>query len=180
MNEMNLPDLIIKRYKLLLDFRDTVWKDLSDPSFNQDWFIKRPSEHQWSIDELLRHMLASEIRYIQQSVDDSIEQHPFGVRAQWVGKIFFRLEELEHVSMKELKELYPVVEKKSLEIFQKMTEEDFLQIVRAPWGQDLPYIDLLEVYFAHEHAHRGQVKFLITNYRGLPEFIPKDENVEYG
>jgi uncharacterized damage-inducible protein DinB len=177
---MNLPEIIINRYKVLQDFRSTVWKDLSDPSFKQEWFIKRPSEHQWSIDELLRHMLASEIRYIQQSVDDSIEQHPYGVPAQWVGNIFFRLEEREHVNLEDLKVIYPAVEKKSLEILQSMLEDDFYQSVRAPWGQDLPYIDLLDVFFAHEHGHRGQVKFLITSYRGLPEFVPKEENVEYG
>ncbi|MCE7741333.1 MAG: hypothetical protein GOP50_02640 [Candidatus Heimdallarchaeota archaeon] len=61
-----------------------------------------------------------------------------------------------------------------------MSEDDFKKNVRAPWGQDLPYHDLLEIFFAHEHQHRGQVKFLITFYRGPPEFTPKDENIEYG
>ena len=124
---MDLQEVFTKRYKLLLDFRETVWNDLKDSSFNQDDFIKRPSEHQWSIDELLRHMLASEIRYIQQSVDQSVEQHPIGVPAQWVGKIFFRLEEREHVSLEEIVEIFPVVEKKSLEILENFTEEDYKQ-----------------------------------------------------
>jgi uncharacterized damage-inducible protein DinB len=177
---MDLKESFVKRYKLLLDFRKTVWNDLTDSSFNQMDFIKRPSEHQWSIDELLRHMLGSEIRYIQQSVDDSIEQHPKGVPAQWVGKIFFRLEEREHVPLKELKELFPTVEKKSLEILESLTEEEFKQSVKAPWGQELPYNELLNVFFAHEHQHRGQVKFIITYFRGPPKFIPKDENIEYG
>ncbi len=177
---MNISELFVSRYKLLLDFRSTVWKDLSDPAFNQEHFIKRPSEHQWSIDELLRHMAGSEIRYIQQSVDDSVEQHPIGVPAQWVGKVFFRLEEKEHVSLEELKEIFPVIEKKSLEILESLSDEDYKQMVKAPWGQDLLFHDLLDFFFAHEHQHRGQVKFLITFYRGLPEFIPKDENIEYG
>ena len=177
---MNLQELFVKRYKLLLDFRKTVWNDLTDPSFNQEDFIKRPSEHQWSIDELLRHMLASEIRYIQQSIDTTIEQHPKGVPAQWVGKIFFRLEEREHVSFEEIREIFPVVEKKSLEILDNLIEEDYKQLVKAPWGQELPYYDLLDVFFAHEHQHRGQVKFLITYFRGPPEFIEKDPSVNYG
>ena len=177
---MNLPEIVLNRYKLLQNFRQTVWKDLSDSNFNQKWFIKRPSEHQWSIDELLRHMIASEVRYIQQSMDESIEQHPKGVPAQWVGNIFFRLEEKEHVNFEVLKEMFLEVEKESIEILEKLSEDDFEKIVKAPWGQELPYYDLLEVFFAHEHNHRGQVKFLITFYRGPPEFEQKDENVKYG
>lgn len=177
---MKMQELFLKQYKLLQEFRDTVWKDLFDSSFNQKDFTKRPSEHQWSIDELLRHMLASEIRYIQQSIDKTIEQHPIGVPAQWVGKIFFRLEEREHATLEELKEIYPLIEKKSLEILENLTEEDFIREVKAPWGQMLAYHDLLDVFFAHEHQHRGQVKFLITYYRGPPDFVPKDNNVEYG
>ena len=177
---MKIQEFNLKRYKLLQDFRDTVWKDLSDTSFDQKFFTKRPTEHQWSIDELLRHMLSSEIRYIQQSIDDTIEQLLMGVPAQWVGKIFFRLEEREHVTFQELQEMYPAVEKKSLDILENLSEEDFIREVKAPWGQMLPYHDLLDVFFAHEHQHRGQVKFLITFYRGPPKFVPKDENVEYG
>jgi len=41
---MNLPEIVLNRYKLLQNFRQTVWNDLSDSNFNQEWFVKRPPE----------------------------------------------------------------------------------------------------------------------------------------
>ena len=154
---MNLSELFVKRYTLLLDFRKTVWDDLTDTAFNQEDFISRPSDHQWSIDELLRHMLASEIRYIQQSIDQSIEQHPIGVPAQWVGKIFFRLEEREHLPLKEVKEIFPQWVSEGASGIQSL----------APNGFDALKVEALKELNAENAALKAEMNALESRIKDL-------------
>ncbi len=171
---MNSQSLWIKRHNLVQHYRSVMWDELSEPDMKEEWVNARPKPYQWSIDEILRHMLASEIRYVQQSIDESIPQNPHAVRAQWVGKVFFRTEETEHVGLSELKESFPPVESASLSLLENLSEIDFDMMVEAPWREKMPFYHLLERFHAHEHYHRGQVHFLITNYRGPPVFANVD------
>ncbi len=167
---MNLPQLWIERYNFLQKYRERMWNELSQPDIKPEWVITRPKPYQWSIDEVLRHMLGSEVRYIQQSLDPDISQHSAVVPAQWVGTVFFRFEEREHLELPELLDIFPAVESKSLQLLENATEKELQMIVEAPWKEKMSYHQLLEAFYAHEHYHRGQVHFLITYYRGPPKF----------
>ena len=170
---MNLVSVVLDRYQLLLKYRKTMWSYLSQSDIKPEWIVTRPKSYQWSIDEHIRHLLASEIRYIQQSLDGNIPQTPKAVAAQWVGNVFFRFKEDEHVELAELKELFPTVEEKSLELLKNITEKELEMDVEAPWREKMSYYNLLEHFFVHENYHRGQVHFLITYYRGPPKFNEK-------
>ncbi|MFX0090800.1 MAG: DinB family protein [Candidatus Hodarchaeota archaeon] len=158
------------RYQIVQKYRAEMWSYLSEPDVRPDWIVTRPRPYQWSIDEILRHMLASEIRYLHQSFDRTAPQTSAAVPAQWVGKKFFRFKEDPHVNLNELKELFPPVENKSINFLKTASENDFEKIVEAPWGVKMPLYDLLEAFYVHEHYHRGQVHFIITNFRGPPNF----------
>ncbi|MHA2249679.1 MAG: hypothetical protein ACXAD7_04915, partial [Candidatus Kariarchaeaceae archaeon] len=115
------PDVWVDRYQQILQSRETLWSALLEKKVDPKWTVTRVKGHQWSIDEILRHMLASEIRYLQQPIDPAIEQYQFAVRAQWVGKVFFRFEELNHVALEDLKMHFQPVQEKSQEIMQNLT-----------------------------------------------------------
>ena len=167
---MNLPQIWIERSNFLQKYRERMWNELSQPNIKPEWIITRPKLNQWSIDEVLRHMLGSEVRYIQQSLDSDISQHTAVVPDQWVGTVFFRLEEREHLELPELLDIFPAVENKSLQLLENVTEKELQMIVEAPWKEQMSFHQLLEWFYAHEHYHRGQVHFLITYYRGPPTF----------
>ncbi|MFW9998160.1 MAG: DinB family protein [Candidatus Odinarchaeota archaeon] len=146
----------LKRYGLIQKSRDATWNDLSTLK-DEKWIITRLKMYQWSIDEILRHMLASEIRYVHQGFDPELPQHSMAVPAQWVGEVFFRFEEKKHVRLKELKEAFPAVERKSLTLFKESVESDYEKVVKAPWGEEMTLHGLLEAFYLHEHYHRGRV-----------------------
>ncbi len=159
-----------QRYHQIIQKRERLWVLLEDPSFDRNWLSTRLTEHQWSIDEVFRHILGSEIRYIQQPLDDSIKQHPSAVAAQWVGNIFFRFGEDEHLELDKLILTFEEVQRKSLELFETLNEDSLQQIVEAPWREKVTYERLIEHGIDHELSHLGQIYFMLTNFRGPPKF----------
>ncbi|MHA2168462.1 MAG: DinB family protein [Candidatus Kariarchaeaceae archaeon] len=158
------------RYEEITKRRENLWKELGKEEIEESWLHTRLTEHQWSIDEVLRHMLGSEVVYIQQPMDGSIVQYPKVVPAQWVGNIFFRYQEDDHVPLKELCDSFDQVQQKSSLILSSLTEEKLNQLVMAPWRKEVSYEDLIEHCFDHELSHLGQIYFMLTYYRGPPKF----------
>jgi uncharacterized damage-inducible protein DinB len=56
---------------------------------------------------------------------------------------------------------------------QNLTEQDIEMKTEAPWKQEVNYGTLLETFINHEYAHTGQIYFILTYYRGPPEFTDK-------
>lgn len=160
----------MKRFKRIQNHRKKMWNDLNSPEVKSEWIITRVTPHQWSIDELIRHMLASEIRYIHQSFDPDAQQLKEAVAAQWVNERFFRLKEDDHVDLECLREIATSLEKKSVKLLDS-PDKAYEKTARAPWGEEMNVCDLLEAYYTHEFYHQGQVYSLLTYFRGLPKVI---------
>ncbi len=174
------PEYYKKRYQIMKRRRETTFDILLNDDFREEWFIQRPSIHQWSIDEILRHMIGNEIRYLQQPLDNSIQQHEFAVRAQWVGNIFFRLEEGTHISRERLISEFKEIQNHSILLLDTLTDAILDNFQKAPWGEILMIRDLITDLFDHDQFHRGQVHYLITYYRGLPQFIDPPDDIKFG
>ena len=160
----------IKRFKHIRKQRETMWNELHNPEVDPEWIIKRPTTHQWAIDEIIRHMLASEIRYIHQSFNPNIPQLDEAVPAQWVKNRFFRLEEKTHVKLKRLKEIALSIESETVK-FLDSSDKAYEEKTKAPWGEEMKVFELLETFYTHEFYHQGQVFFILTYFRGLPIVI---------
>ena len=80
-----------KRYNRIQSYRIRMWDDLLNSEVKIEWLITRLTPHQWAIDEIIRHMLASEIRYIHQIFNADVLQIEEAVGTQWVNKNFFRI-----------------------------------------------------------------------------------------
>ena len=79
--------------------RKRIFLKLSDSSFKEELFSKRIKTNMWSIDEIFRHTIASEVFYIHSKF--GVEKMPieWGVGAQWVGESKFGLKEGIHFSL---------------------------------------------------------------------------------
>lgn len=163
-------DHLVKKYNQIISSRQKLWDDLEQIPEGQDWLTKRLSSHQWSIDEVLRHLLGSEIRYVQQPIEPTAEQYKGAVLAQWVGKIFFRFEENEHMELDELIEAFEETQKNTNKIINKWNENILNTQIEAPWREMIPYKDSVIHFLEHEMSHMGQVNFMLTYFRGPPEF----------
>ncbi|MFX1284650.1 MAG: DinB family protein [Promethearchaeota archaeon] len=159
-----------KRYERIENQHSIMWNELSKSEVEEKWIITRPKPYQWAIDEIIRHMLASEIRYIHQSFNLQSPQIAEAVPAQWVGNRFFRLEEANHVGLERLKELASTTEKET-KILLDSPNAAYEKKVQAPWGEEMKVYELLEAFYDHEQYHRGQVYLLLTYFRGLPKEI---------
>lgn len=122
----------IKRFKHIRKQRETMWNELHNPEVDPEWIIKRPTTHQWAIDEIIRHMLASEIRYIHQSFNPNIPQLDEAVPTQWVRNRFFRLEEKTHVKLKRLKEIALSIESETVK-FLDSSDKAYEEKTKTPW-----------------------------------------------
>jgi len=160
----------IKRIKLIQKQRKTMWNELHNPEVDPEWIIKRPTTHQWAIDEIIRHMLASEIRYIHQSFNPNIPQLDEAVPAQWVRNRFFRLEENKHVKLERLKELSLSIESETDKLLES-SNIAYEKMTTAPWGEEMKVFEFLEAFYTHEFYHQGQVFFILTFFRGIPKVI---------
>ncbi|MHA2278875.1 MAG: DinB family protein, partial [Candidatus Kariarchaeaceae archaeon] len=114
--------------------------------------------------------LGSEIRYVQQPIEPSAEQHNKAVLAQWVGKIFFRFEENEHMDLKELIEAFHQTQQITREIMNQWNQETLTKMVEAPWRELFPYQNSVIHFIEHEMSHMGQIHFMLTYFRGPPKF----------
>lgn len=121
-------------------------------------------------------MLGSDVRYTQQSLDPAISQHSTIVPAQWVGTVFFRFEELEHLGLPELLDIFLDVERKSLQLLEIVTEDKLQMIVEVPWKEKMSFHQLLDWFYVHEHYHRDKVHFFITYYRGPPKYENRNKS----
>jgi uncharacterized damage-inducible protein DinB len=158
------------KYKRIQAGRSRMWQALLQSEVNAEWLIKRPKENLWAIDEIIRHLLASEIRYIHQSFKPETQQIPESVPAQWVGNVFFRLEERDHIELKRLKEIADSIEDETMKLLDSSTET-YEQLTQAPWGEEMKVFELLESYYDHENYHRGQVLFILNFFRGIPKEV---------
>jgi uncharacterized damage-inducible protein DinB len=159
-----------QRYAYVQNHRIVIWKDLCNLEVKPEWIIKRPTKNQWAIDEILRHMFASEIRYIHQSFNPGSLQINEAVAAQWVKERFFRLKENNHVNLKRLKEIALSIENETIKLLDSPNQA-YEKRVKAPWGEEMKVFNLLEAFYTHEFYHLGQVYCLLTFFRGLPEII---------
>ncbi len=164
------PSYWLNRYKQIIRSRGQIWGELSKEDIKENWLTTRLSKHQWSIDEVLRHILGSDIRYIQVPLNAETEQHPQAVMAQWVGDIFFRFREDTHMDLEDLKVAFNKIEERSVGVLQELTDEDLSLMVEAPWKQVVSYETLIEHSMDHEISHHGQVYFMLTYFRGPPKF----------
>lgn len=160
--------LWIDRYQRLKKTRDKVFKDLSNREIETEWLITRPNENQWSIDELIRHILFAEVRYVQQSFDPTRNSHPVGVRTQWMNDYVIKLNEGKHISLKDLKKLFPPVQVVTEELLREAADLDYERTVKTSWGEKMKVVKLLDYWFEHEHYHRGQIYMTLTFFRGPP------------
>lgn len=160
----------LERYGRIVKQRQVLFKDLSRREIDSDWIVNRPTEHQWSIDEIIRHILAMEIRYVQQSFDPTRQAHPAGVRAQWQDfDVLIKLDEGTHYGIKDLKKFFPSVQVVSEELLREASDMDFERNVKAPWGEKLKVRNLLEAWYDHEQYHKGQIYHVLNYFRGPPE-----------
>ena len=93
------------KYRMVIKNREKIWDNLEMYELSPEQFIQRPKPHLWSVDEVLRHMLASEVMYIHQKIDHSCPRPEFGVGAQWVGKYILKTGESTHYTLTDIKEL---------------------------------------------------------------------------
>lgn len=169
-------DYWIDRYTKLVKGRERLWRELKNPSIENKWIITRITEHQWSIDEVLRHILGSEIRYVQQPIESTIKQNENMVPAQWIDKVFFRFEEKEHMNLDTIIDIYNSTQDISNKILLGISDKDLLKEVEAPWRQMVSYNSLLHSFYDHEISHMGQIYFMLTYFRGPPKFESNWEN----
>jgi uncharacterized damage-inducible protein DinB len=152
-----------------------MWNDLLDPEVKSEWIITRLTPYQWAIDEIIRHLLASEIRYIHQSFNDDVHQIEEAVGAQWVGKSFFRIKEEVHVNVERLKEIALSLEGDTRK-YLDFPNESYKKTVKAPWGEEMKVFELLESFYTHDFYHQGQVYSLLTYFRGIHKIIQSQIN----
>jgi uncharacterized damage-inducible protein DinB len=164
----------LTQYQRVLKYRKEMWQHLDKYNLPDDLFTKRPKENLWAIDEVLRHMLASEVAYIHQKFDPSASPKEFGVGAQWVGNYEIKLKQLPHFILKDIQDISSRIKEKTLLYLNKSQEEEFLKKVKAPWGEEMTLFDLLEAFYTHEAYHRGQVHFLM-NFLGDPQGIKRED-----
>ncbi|MFX1515617.1 MAG: DinB family protein [Promethearchaeota archaeon] len=160
------------QYKRVLKYREELWQHMEKYDLPHELLIKRPKENLWAIDEIFRHVLASEVVYIHQNFDSSASPKDFGVGAQWVGNYEIKLSELPHFTLNEIKILSNNIQEKTQHYLNDSKEKDFIKEVRAPWGEELTFTDLLEAFYVHEAYHRGQVHYLM-NLLGNPQGIKR-------
>lgn len=160
----------IQQHERIVTKRKEMFQHLTREDFKEEWINKRPKEHLWSIDEILRHMLASEIRYVHQSFNQSIENIELGVPAQWVNEHFFRIEERNHYSLEKIVSAFSKAEE-TTKILLNTDDDQYEKIVKAPWGEKIPVYKLLESFNEHETYHRGQIFLLLNFFRGPPDFV---------
>ncbi|MHA2362920.1 MAG: DinB family protein [Candidatus Hodarchaeales archaeon] len=162
--------LWLDRYERLKKNRAIVFSDLKRQEIESEFLITRPSPHQWSVDEIIRHILASEIRYVHQSFDPTRQPHPGGIRSQWVDMdTVIKLEEHDHIALKDLKKFFPHVEVVTDELLREASDMDFDRPVKAPWGEKMKVVKLLEYFYDHENYHRGQIYWVINYFKGPPK-----------
>jgi uncharacterized damage-inducible protein DinB len=138
---------------------------LNDPEFQAEWFITRIKPHIWAMDEIYRHMLASEIFYIHSKFEEMTLEKEWSVGAQWVGDRQFGFKEGKHFSRKQLFELTTQIENKSQQYLKQLTVEDLKRRITAPWGEEMSLKEIVNHCFEHDHNHRGQIQFLITFFQ---------------
>ena len=156
-HELFLHHRVVKKRKQL-------WNKLNASNFEATWFTTRIRPHMWAIDEIYRHMLASEIFYIHSKFGERKVPGEWGVGAQWVGDRHFGLKEGRHFSREQLLELTQEIERKTQDILENLAENDLKTLVTAPWGEEMTFKELIHHCFEHEHNHRGQIQFLITYF----------------
>ena len=164
-----------KRYNRIQSYRLRMWNDLLDPDVKSEWIITRLTLPQWAIDEIIRHMLASEIRYIHQSFNADVLQIEEAVGAQWVNKNFFRIKEEAHVNVDRLKEIATSIEGETRK-YLDFPNESYEKMVKAPWGEEMKVFELLESFYIHDFYHQGQVYSVLTYFRGIPKIIQSQMN----
>ena len=160
--------LWIDRYQRVNKIREETFSDLGKAEIDQEWIIKRPTPHQWAIDEIIRHQLYSEIKYLQQSFDPTRTGHPVGVKSQWSEETIMKLEEGEHVELKDLKKLFPPVQVVSEELLREAADLDYERPVKSPYGK-MKAVKLLEYWYDHEMYHRGQIYMTLNFFKGPPK-----------
>ncbi|MCE7737434.1 MAG: DinB family protein [Candidatus Heimdallarchaeota archaeon] len=163
-------EFLTRKYEQIVENRESLWVDLQRIPKDKNWLNQRLSSHQWSIDEVLRHMLGSEIRYVQQPVEPSMEQNKDAVMAQWVGNIFFRFEENDHMSLENLILAFDDAQRNTRRIMGNWNEDILNKLIEAPWREMIPYRNSVIHFLEHEISHMGQVQFMLTYFRGPPEF----------
>ncbi|MHA2504046.1 MAG: hypothetical protein ACXAE3_14395, partial [Candidatus Kariarchaeaceae archaeon] len=72
------------------------------------------------------------------------------------------------------------VQQTSVDLLLSITKEQLDAEAKAPWGEMVTVRYLIEDLFDHDQFHRGQVHFLITLLRGLPEFEPVPDGINFG
>lgn len=160
----------IDRYGRIRDQRNQMFKAFTRPEIEAEWLTTRPNKHQWAVDEIIRHLLFSEIRYVQQSFDPTRSPHPAGLRAAWEEDIVEELEEGEHIEVKDLKKMFPPVEVATEELLREAADMDFERTVKAPWGAKLRVFKLLNDWYDHEQYHRGQAYFVLHYFQGPTDY----------
>ena len=163
------------RYNRIQNYRKRMWKDLLSPEVKPEWIITRLTPPQWAIDEIIRHMLASEIRYIHQSFNTDALQIKEAVGAQWVSESFFRIKEGDHVSIERLKGISLSIEADTGK-YLDFPNDSYEETVKAPWGEEMKVFELLESFYTHDFYHQGQVYSLLTYFRGIPKIIQSQIN----
>ena len=158
----------LERFDRLKKRRIELFIDLKRPENEEEFLISRPTPHQWSVDELIRHILSSEIRYVHQSFDPTRKEHPLGVRTQWLDDTIIKLEEGKHYPLKELKKIFRPVEVVTDELIREASDMDFDRTVKSPWGEKMKVHKLLEYWYDHENYHRGQIYFVLNFFKGPP------------
>lgn len=165
MNYLLSRDYWMDQFYRLTKNREIFWKKISDPNFKEEWFSTRIHKDLWSIDEILRHMLASEKQYIHSKFDSTVSFGDWAVGAQWVGDRNFGLKEKPHMVLIDVKNLATEFEITTEEFLEISSEKKFKEKVKAPWGDELPFYELLTRYFEHEDYHRGQINLLLTYFK---------------
>jgi uncharacterized damage-inducible protein DinB len=161
--------LWLDRYQRLKKIRVAMFKELSKPYIEEEWITTRPTKHQWAVDEIIRHIIHSEVRYVQQSFDPTRNSHPVGVRTQWQDDTIIKLDESPHIGLSDLKKLFPPVEVVTEELLREAADLDYERTVKTTWGEKMKVIKLLDYWYEHEHYHRGQIFWVITYFKGPPK-----------
>ena len=158
----NYRDYWQSQYNRVLKHRKELWQYLEKYNLSHELFIKRPKEHIWAIDEIFRHILASEVVYIHQKFESSASPKEFGVGAQWVGNYQINLKQHPHFTLNEIRYLSTKIQDQSQFYLENSKESDFHKKVKAPWGEEMPFTELLESFYIHEAYHRGQIHYLLN------------------
>ena len=91
-----------------------------------------------------------------------------GIKSQWTDDTIMKLEEGEHVVLKDLKKLFPPVAIVSEELLREAADMDYERPVKSPWGK-MKAVKLLEFWYDHEMYHRGQIYLTLNFFRGPPK-----------